>query len=90
MIIAAGWEAGMAWLSFLMVINLIFSAAYSLRIIQTIAVKGTTYISRRVSEAPLSMVIPIFSLAFTVMLIGIYPAPFQRLAETIVDSVFLK
>jgi len=89
MIIAAGWEVRMAWLSFLMIINLVLSAAYSLRIIQAVALKGTTYISRRASEAPLSMIIPIFSLAFIVMAIGIYPAPFQRLAETIVNSVFL-
>jgi len=85
-IIAAGWEAGMAWLSFLIIINLVFSAAYSLRIIQWAAVKRTTYISRRASEAPLSLVIPTLMLAFTIILIGVYPAPFQRLTETIVEA----
>jgi len=90
MIIAAGWEAGMAWLSFLMVMNLVLSAAYSLRIVQAVAVKRTTYISRRANEVPLSMIIPLLSLAFAVMVIGIYPAPFQRLTEMIVDSVFSK
>ena len=88
MIIAAGWEVGMAWLSLLMIINLIFSAAYSLRIVQNIAVKGTTYISRRAREAPLSMIIPIFILTVTVIVVGIYPSPLQRLSETIVNSVF--
>jgi len=88
MIITAGWEAGMAWLSFLMIINLVFSAAYSLRIIQGIAVKRTTYISRRAREPPSSVIIPIFILALIVIVIGIYPAPFQRLTETIVETVF--
>ena len=88
MIITAGWEAGMAWLSFLMVINLVFSAAYSLRIVQAVAVKGTTYISRRASEVPLSMIIPIFILAVAVVVIGINPGPFQRSTEAIVNSVF--
>ena len=88
MIISAGWEAGMAWLSFLMIINLVLSAAYSLRIIQGVAVKKTTYISRKASEAPLSMNIPILVLALAVILIGIYPSPFQRLTETIVNRVF--
>jgi len=88
MIIAAGWEAGMAWLSFLMIINLVFSAAYSLRVVQAVAVKRTTYISRRASEAPILMIIPMLVLAFTAMIIGVYPAPFQRLTETIVETVF--
>jgi len=87
MIITASWEAGMAWLSFLMIINLLFSAAYSLRIIQWIAVKRMTYISRRANEAPLSMIIPIFVLAFTAIFIGVYPAPFQRLAEIIAEAL---
>jgi len=87
MIVAAGLEAGIAWLSFLMIINLLFSAVYSLRIIQWVAVKRMTYISRRAREAPLPMVIPILALAFTVILIGVYPDPFQRLTETIVEAI---
>ena len=89
MIITAGWEAGFAWLSFLIILNLIFSAAYSLRIIEWVLMKKTTYISRRVKEAPPLMIIPILILALTVIMIGIYPAPFQRLTERIVESIFL-
>jgi len=88
MIIAAGWEAGLSWLSFLMVVNLVFSAAYSMRIVQAVAVKRTTYISRRAREASLSMIIPMFVLAASVIVIGINPGLFQGLVETIVSSVF--
>jgi len=87
MIIAAGWEAGLYWLSSLMIVNLIFSAAYSLRIVQAVAVKRTTYISRRAREASPVMIAPMLLLAITVITIGIYPAPFQRLTETIVDAI---
>jgi len=88
MIITAGLEAGMAWLSFLMIINLLLSAAYSLRIIQWVAVKRMTYISRRASEAPFSMIIPVLVLALAAILIGLYPSPFQRLTERIVEAAF--
>jgi len=88
LIISAGWEAGMSWLSFLMIINLILSAAYSLRVIEGVAVKKTTYISRKASEAPLSMNIPMLALAITIVVIGLYPSPFQGLTETIVNRVF--
>jgi proton-translocating NADH-quinone oxidoreductase chain N len=87
MIIMSGWEAGMPWLSSLMIINLVFSAAYSLRALQGIAVKEMTYISRRAREAPTSMLIPILLLAFTAIAIGVYPSPLQGLAETVAASV---
>ena len=86
LIITSSWETGMIWLSFLMIINLMFSAAYSLRVVQAIAVKRTTYISRKAREAPLSMITPIFILAIAIIFIGVYPSLLQSLSEKIVNS----
>jgi proton-translocating NADH-quinone oxidoreductase chain N len=85
-IITAGLEADMAWLSFLMIINLIFSAAYCLRLIQTVAIKKETSTSKSAKEASKSMLIPILILGFLSILIGIYPAPFQTLAEAVAQA----
>lgn len=62
-IIRAGIEAGMPSLSFLMILNLVFSAAYCLRMIQAIAVKRETSTSKKAKEAPLLMLVPILFLA---------------------------
>ncbi|MCW4020745.1 MAG: proton-conducting transporter membrane subunit, partial [Candidatus Bathyarchaeota archaeon] len=87
MIIIAGLEAGMAWLSLLMVVNLVFSAAYCLRMIQTIGVKKATATSKKAKEAPLLMLVPIAILGVLSVLIGIYPAPFQTLASTVAHAI---
>ena len=81
LIIAAGLEAGTSLLSLLMIINLVFSAAYCLRLIQTVAVKKETTISKKAEEASMLMLIPILTLGFLSILIGLYPSPFQTLAE---------
>jgi proton-translocating NADH-quinone oxidoreductase chain M len=82
LIITACLEAGALSLSFLMIINLVFSAAYCLRVIQTVAVKKETATAKKVSEASINTLIPILALACLLILIGIYPSPFQKFAET--------
>ena len=80
-IITAGLEAGMPIFSLLMVVNLVFSAVYCLRMIQTLAVKKETPTSKKAEEASLPMLIPILALGLLSILIGVYPSPFQTFAE---------
>jgi len=89
MIITAGVESSLSVLSFMMIINLMFSAAYALRMIYTVAVMKATSTSRKAKEAPLLMLLPILSLAVVSILMGIYPSPFMTLAETTVNSIKL-
>ena len=86
-LILSGWESGSAWLSFLMIINLMFSAVYCLRLIQTVGIEKETLISKKTKEAPIAFLVPIIILGFLSILIGIYPSPFQNLAEIIANSL---
>jgi len=87
MIITAGLESNMAFLSFLMILNLAFSAVYALRMIYVVTVKKATSTSRRAEEAPAIMLLPILSLAAASILIGVYPSPFISFAESTVTSI---
>lgn len=86
-IIAAGVEAGMVWLSFLMIVNLVLSAAYCLRIIQVVAIKKETATSKKAKEVSLLMLVPILILLFFSIIIRVYPLPFQTLAETAAQAL---
>jgi len=86
-IITAGVEAGEPLLSLLMVLNLVFSAAYCLRMIQMTAISKPTSVSKKAQEAPVPMLLPILGLGLLSVLIGVYPAPFQTLAETVAQAV---
>jgi len=89
MIITAGIESNMSLLSFLMILNLVLSAAYALRMIYTVAIKKTTSTSRKAKKAPPLMLLPILSLTGISILIGIYPSPFISFAEASVASLNL-
>ena len=89
MIITAGIESNLSVLSLLMIINLIFSAAYALRMIYTVAVKKATYIPRKAKEAPRLMLLPILSLVAVTIFIGVYPSPFISMAESSINSLNL-
>jgi proton-translocating NADH-quinone oxidoreductase chain M len=86
-LILSGWESGSVWLSFLMIINLVFSAVYCLRLIQTVGIEKKTLILKKSKEAPIMFLIPIIILGLLSILIGIYPSPFQNLAEIIAKSL---
>jgi NADH:ubiquinone oxidoreductase subunit 4 (subunit M) len=47
-----------------------------------VAVKKETATAKKVSEASINTLIPILALACLLILIGIYPSPFQKFAET--------
>ena len=89
MIITAGIESNMSILSFLMVVNLMISAAYALRMIYTVIVKKATSTSRKAKEAPMPMLLPVISLAAISIMIGVYPSPFMSFAESSVNSLNL-
>ena len=86
MIVMATAEAGMPYLSLLMILNLMLSAVYCLRLIQMTLLKETTSISKKAKEAPATMLTAILTLGFLCILIGIYPAPFQTFAETAAEA----
>ena len=81
MIVTAAVEAGLPYLSLLMIVNVMLSSVYCLRLIQAIALREPTSISRRAKEAPVMMLIPILTLGLLCVLIGAYPVPFQAFAE---------
>jgi len=81
LIVLAGVEAGMLLFSALMIINVLLSVAYYLRLIYVIVLKEPTPISEKATEAPRSMLIPIVVLAALCIIIGLYPGPFIALAE---------
>jgi proton-translocating NADH-quinone oxidoreductase chain N len=81
MIMAAGIEANMVPLSILMLINMIFSVVYYLRVIRVIFLEPSTARSNKATEAPVSMLIPILVLAALCIIIGIYPEPFITMAS---------
>jgi len=89
MIINAGIMAGKGIFSFIMTINMILSAGYCLRIIQAVAIKPTTAITKNVSEAPRAMLIATSILMIISIIIGIYPSPFHNLSQ-IAASTFNK
>ncbi len=81
MIVLAGIEAGMLAFSALMIVNILLSVAYYLRLIFVIVLKEPTPVSKEATEAPVSMLIPIIILAALCIIIGIYPGPFITWAE---------
>jgi len=81
MIVLAGIEAEMLPYSALMIINILLSVAYYLRLIYVIILKEPTPVSKKATEVPLSMLIPIIILAALCIIIGVYPGPFVALAQ---------
>jgi formate hydrogenlyase subunit 3/multisubunit Na+/H+ antiporter MnhD subunit len=81
MIMAAGIEANMVPLSILMLINMVFSVVYYLRVIRVIFFEPSPARSKKTTEAPASMLIPILVLAALCIIIGIYPEPFITMAS---------
>ena len=80
-ILMAGVEENMMMFSILMVVNLVLSAAYCIRLIQTILLKGETQTSMEATEAPVPMLLPTLALGTLCIVIGLYPGPFRTAAE---------
>lgn len=94
MLIMAGIKAGthpaqsyMTVFAAIMILNVLFSVAYYLRLVQTFVLKKESLTVAKAHEAPLSMLMPISLLAFLCILIGIYPYPFLNFAERAANAV---
>jgi formate hydrogenlyase subunit 3/multisubunit Na+/H+ antiporter MnhD subunit len=87
MILVSGVEEGFSFLSFLMILNLVLSAVYCLRLIQIIAIKKEKSVSKRTKEVSILMLLPIIILGLISLLIGFYPGPLQTLVEAIAQTV---
>jgi formate hydrogenlyase subunit 3/multisubunit Na+/H+ antiporter MnhD subunit len=81
MIVSAGIEAGMLLFSVLMIVNVIFSVAYYLRVVYVIVLRSPTATSDKAVEVPLPMLIPTGILASLCILIGVYPGPFIEIVS---------
>ncbi len=80
-IVTACLSADMPVFSVLMIVNLAISGVYCLRLIQTIMSKDETKNARGATKTPPSMLAPKLILASISLIIGLYPAPFQSIAE---------
>jgi len=94
MLITAGIKAGtqpaqsyMTVFAAIMILNVLFSVAYYLRLVQTFVLKKESSKVGKAREAPFSMLVPISLLAFLCFLIGIYPYPFLSFAESAANAV---
>lgn len=79
-IVMAGIQGGMTVFSALMIVNILFSVGYYLRIIQIIVLKAPTEKANMAKEAPAEMLLPMIVLGVLCVLIGIYPGPFVDFA----------
>ena len=84
MIVLAVVEAEMLPFSALMVINILLSVAYYLRLIYVILLREPTSVSERATEASVS--IPLLVLAVLCIIIGIYPGLFVTLAKEAAEA----
>jgi formate hydrogenlyase subunit 3/multisubunit Na+/H+ antiporter MnhD subunit len=94
MLIMAGIKAGtspaqsyMSVFAAIMILNVLFSVAYYLRLVQTFVLKKEGPTIAKAHEAPPSMLLPICILALLCILIGIYPYPFVSFAERAANAV---
>jgi len=94
MLIMAGIRAGtvpaqsyMNLFAAIMILNVLFSVAYYLRLVQTFVLKKESPTVVKAHEAPFSMLIPVSLLALLCLLIGVYPYPFLNFAERAANAV---
>lgn len=75
---------GAIWyfLSGLMLLNLLFSVAYYLRLIQTVIIREPTERSLKAKEAPITMLLPMMLLTALCVIAGIYPDPFVSFSSS--------
>ncbi len=86
-IITASLEAGMLPFTIIMVLNVLISVAYYLRVIQIIFLKPLTSVSEKAHEVSPLMLIPVVALAGLGVCIGIYPSPFLEMTKAIAGSL---
>jgi proton-translocating NADH-quinone oxidoreductase chain N len=85
-IVTASLDVGMLLFSVLMILNLVISVAYCLRMIQIIFFKEITLTSRKASEPPKIMLFATIILVSLSIVIGLYPSPFQNIAGNAAEA----
>lgn len=93
MIILSGIQKGAvdsSWylLSAIMVLNILFSVGYYLRIIQIIVLREPSSLASKAREAPATMLFSMVILALLCIVIGVYPGPFVGLANQAAQAAF--
>ncbi len=89
-IIIAGIEAGFTLFVVIMIINILISVAYYLRLVQTIFFKPPSEKAMKAHDGSASMVAPLIFLSILAIVIGVYPTPFFEtvfnIAQTLLAS----
>jgi multicomponent Na+:H+ antiporter subunit D len=93
MIILSGIQKGTAdgvwyWLSAIMVLNVLFSVGYYLRIVQIIVLKEPSALAAKAREAPAPVLFSIAVLTILCVVIGVYPGPFVAFANQAAQAAF--
>jgi len=86
-IIISGLDAGFTIFVVIMIINILISVAYYLRLIQTIFFKQVSSTAAKAHEASPSMLFPLFILAALAIVIGAYPTPVFEIVFTIAATL---
>jgi multicomponent Na+:H+ antiporter subunit D len=92
MILMAGIGLGnkdVIWylLSAIMLLNLLFSVAYYLRLIQTLTLREPSKASLNAKEAPIGMLLPMGILTVLCVVAGIYPDPFISFSSSAAKAI---
>jgi len=87
MIVFAGIDAHMLVFTVIMLINILLGFAYYLRLIKIIVWSMPSGKLSSVKRAPLTMLAPMFILALTCIIIGLYPSPFIDLASKAAQAI---
>ncbi len=93
MILLSGIQKGAAdgvwyWLSVIMLLNVLFSVGYYLRIVQIIVLKEPSALAAKAREAPAPILFSIVVLAILCVVIGVYPGPFVAFANQAAQAAF--
>lgn len=80
-------EANMVWLGVALLINVLISAGFYLRIIYTIVQPISTVKAEQIKEAPYLMLIPIWVLIGLIILFGVWPDPLVNFAQNAANTL---
>jgi len=80
-------EANMIWLGVALLINVLISAGFYLRIIYTIVQPISAVKTEQIKEAPYLMLIPICVLVGLIILFGVWPDPLVNFAQNAANTL---
>ncbi len=80
-------EANMVWLGVALLINVLISAGFYLRIIYAIVQPVSSSKVEQIKEAPYLMLIPICALVGLIVLFGVWPDPLVNFAQNAANTL---